>query len=147
MRPPEIHPLMKYLSQPFVFYYRAWIRLRCKCFSLLVSGAFAHFGKEASLMYPIRLSGEKRISIGDRVYVGAGSWLQSLPDGANKAVAIPLGSGNQHCRQCRNFGGSECILEEDVLLRATFTSQTTCTSTRRRTVPIVSQGLDKILLY
>ena len=142
---PEIHPLMKYLGQSFVFCYRAWIRLRCKFFSLLVAGAFAHFGKKASLMYPVRLSGERRISIGDRVYVGAGSWLQSLPDGANKSVAISLGAGTSIAGSAVISAVRNVILEEDVLLARNVYISDHSHKYAERNSPIVSQGLDKIL--
>ena len=69
---------MNTLSRLFLFGYRGWVRLSCKIFSLLISGAFAQFGRKTVLMYPLRLGGEERIAIGDRVFFGAGSWLQAL---------------------------------------------------------------------
>ena len=49
---------MKRLSRLIVSGYRASIRLRSKSFSLLISGAFARFGRKTVLMYPLRLVGK-----------------------------------------------------------------------------------------
>lgn len=136
--------LMTYLSRLFLLYYRAYIRLRCKCFSVLVSGAFAHFGKETGLMYPIRLSGENRISIGDGVFVGAGSWLQSLPDGANQAVAISIGSGTSIAGNAVISAVRDVCLEEDVLLARNVYISDHMHKYTQTDSPILSQGLDKI---
>src|SRR4051794_34857706 len=83
---------MKSIARLFLFAYRMSIRLKCKCFSLLVAGAFAQFGKKTVLMCPVRLSGEDRIAIGHKVFIGAGSWLQTLPNGQNRSIAIVIGS-------------------------------------------------------
>jgi hypothetical protein len=47
--------------------------VRAKTFSLAASGAFASFGVRSVIEPPVRLAGEARISIGDDVFVGAGS--------------------------------------------------------------------------
>ena len=60
----------------FVALYRTWRRLVTKLFSVGVGGAFAHFGRRSVIELPVRLDGERRIHIGDQVYVGANSWLQ-----------------------------------------------------------------------
>jgi lipopolysaccharide O-acetyltransferase len=66
---------------------RAW----GKGFSLLAGGAFAEFGAHSVVQPPVRLAGERRIAIGSDVWVGAGSWLQSLSDG--DGVALRIGDG------------------------------------------------------
>ena len=55
--------------------YRLAIRLRTKSFAVLAGRAFASFGKESVIELPVRLTGEEYIAIGERVYIGAGSWL------------------------------------------------------------------------
>jgi serine acetyltransferase len=135
---------MKYLGQLILFVYRSVIRVKSKCFSLLISGAFARFGKKTVLITPIRLSGEERIAIGDEVYVGAGSWLQTLPDGDNQSVAISIGSGTRIAGACVISAVRNVSLEPDVLLaRNVYISDHThkYTQTER---PIHAQGLDKI---
>lgn len=135
---------MKLLGRVFLHSYRALVRLRCKCFSLLVCGAFADFGKSTVLTTPIRLSGENRISLGERVFIGANSWLQALPDGANTSVAIAIGDGTSMAGACVISAVRSVRLEEGVLLaRNVYISDHIhrYTDTRR---PILSQGLDKI---
>src|SRR4029077_4719972 len=100
----------------FLIGYRFSIRLRCKLFSLLVSGAFARFGRKTVLMYPLRLGGEDRIAIGDRVFFGAGCWLQALPDGDKRSVALSIGNGSSSSGGCVISAVRSVILEEDVLL-------------------------------
>jgi acetyltransferase-like isoleucine patch superfamily enzyme len=74
-----------------LFVYRVAQRAHGKVFSLLVSGAFASFGRRSVLQPPIRLAGERSISIGDDVWVGPGSWLQSI--GAGGGGALTIGDG------------------------------------------------------
>ena len=132
------------MGQLFLFFYRSFHRLRSKCFSLLIAGAFAHFGKRTVLSTPTRLSGEKRISIGDAVFVGAGSWLQALPDGENRSVAIAIGSGTSIAGACVISAVRQVTLEESVLLaRNVYISD----HTHKNSIagePVLSQGLDRI---
>ena len=71
--------------------YRLGQRVLGKGFSLLVGGAFASFGARSVLQPPIRLLGEGSIAIGSDVWVGPGSWLQSLSPEAG--VALSIGDG------------------------------------------------------
>ena len=71
--------------------YRLGQRARGKGFSLLAGGAFAEFGPRSVLQPPVRLAGEARIAIGSDVWVGAGSWLQSLSD--EPGIALAIGDG------------------------------------------------------
>jgi len=135
---------MKFLSWLFVSGYRASIRLRAKIFSLLISGAFAHFGRKTVVMYPLRLNGEDRIAIGDHVFIGPGSWLQTLPDGDNLSVAVSIGKG------CSSAGATvisavrSVILEENVLLARNVYISDHIHKYSDIDIPIMAQGLDKI---
>jgi acetyltransferase-like isoleucine patch superfamily enzyme len=72
--------------------YRLFVLGRNKTFSVLASGAFAEFGSHTVIELPVRVSGERRIALGSRVFVGAGAWLQALdhPEGGD-GVAIRIG--------------------------------------------------------
>jgi acetyltransferase-like isoleucine patch superfamily enzyme len=76
----------------FVSAYREWTRVRAKAFSMASSGAFAAYGARSVLQPPIRLGGERHISVGSDVFVGAGSWLQVLGDHAEPALLIGDGT-------------------------------------------------------
>jgi acetyltransferase-like isoleucine patch superfamily enzyme len=71
--------------------YRLGQRALGKGFSLLAGGAFAEFGAGTVLQPPVRVAGEAAIAIGRDVWVGAGSWLQSLSEGPG--IALVIGDG------------------------------------------------------
>jgi acetyltransferase-like isoleucine patch superfamily enzyme len=135
---------MKYFSRSFLLLYRASIRLRCKIFSLLIAGAFARFGRKTVLMNPLRLDGEERIAVGNRVFIGSGSWLQVLPDGDNKSVAISIGNGTSCAGSCVISSVRSVTLEENVLLARNVYISDHMHKYAGTDVPVMSQGLDKI---
>lgn len=124
--------------------YRAWGRLQCKCFSLLVSGAFAHFGKGTVVAPPIRIFGEERIWFGDRVFVGPSSWLQTLADGDNHSVAISIGSGTSIAGACVISAARDVVVEENVLLARNVYISDHIHKYTQIGKPILAQGIDKI---
>jgi acetyltransferase-like isoleucine patch superfamily enzyme len=79
--------------------YRILVRARDKGFSLLARRAFASFGARSVIQLPVRLAGERRIAIGEGVFVGAGSWLQVL-DGPDPSVALTIGDGTSIAGSC-----------------------------------------------
>jgi acetyltransferase-like isoleucine patch superfamily enzyme len=113
-------------------------------FSLLISGAFADFGSKTVLMYPLRLKGEERIAIGDSVFIGPGSWLQTLPDGQNQSVAIWIGAGTSCAGACVISAVRSVSLEEKVLLARNVYISDHIHKYVDRDVPVMAQGLDKI---
>lgn len=124
--------------------YKGLIRARSKCFSLLISGAFANFGKRTVLIPPVRLSGEHRIFIGDNVFIGSGSWLQTLANGDDCSIAISIGSGTSIAGAC-TISAVECVtIEENVLLARNVYISDHMHRHTSITVPILHQGLDKI---
>ncbi len=135
---------MKILGTLSLFLYRLGIRVRSKLFSVLVSGAFAGFGRQSTIIYPLRVSGERRIRIGDRVFIGAGSWLQTLPDPGNSSVALSIGNGTSIAGNCVISAVRSIKLGEEVLLaRNVYISDHIHKYTGRNT-SILDQGLDKI---
>jgi acetyltransferase-like isoleucine patch superfamily enzyme len=64
---------------------------RNKAFSLSVGGAFAAFGRQSVLQLPVRLDGEDRIAVGERVFVGSASWLQVVGD--DPTARLTIGDG------------------------------------------------------
>jgi lipopolysaccharide O-acetyltransferase len=135
---------MKTLSRLFIVFYRGFLRLRYKVFSLLIAGGFAQFGRRTILESPLRLVGEDRIAIGDRVFIGAGSWLQTIPDGDNRSVAITIGSGSSVSGTCVISAVRSVVLEEDVLLARNVYIADHMHKYIQTDLPIQAQGLDKI---
>jgi acetyltransferase-like isoleucine patch superfamily enzyme len=90
-------------------------RLRAKGFSLLSRGAFASFGARSVIQPPVRLGGVHRISVGNDVFVGAGSWLQVL-EGPGDEPALAIGDGTSVAGGCVLSAASSVRLGRKVLL-------------------------------
>jgi acetyltransferase-like isoleucine patch superfamily enzyme len=94
-----VNPLHRTISRVFLATVSGVKRTTGKTFSMLASGAFAHFGRRSVLQPPILLHGQSRIAIGSGVYVGRGSWLQVL-DGPGSGVALEIGDGTSIVGGC-----------------------------------------------
>lgn len=90
----------------FIDIYRFARRVEAKVFSLAAARSFAHFGSRSVIEPPLRVWGEDRISIGDDVFVGAGSWLQAFDA---ESASIEIGDGT-------SIAGS-CVLSAAVSIR------------------------------
>lgn len=135
---------MKSLGPIALCCYRGSIRLKAKLFSLLVSGAFARFGRRSVFIPPLRVSGEARIAVGEGVFVGAGAWLQTLPDGKNLSPALLIGDRVSIAGLCVLSAVRSVELESDVLLaRNVYISDHShkFDDTER---PVLAQGIDNI---
>jgi acetyltransferase-like isoleucine patch superfamily enzyme len=135
---------MRQIGRLFLFLGQGYTRLKCKLFSILVSGAFAHFGRRTMLMCPVRLAGTGRISIGDDVFIGPGSWLQSLPVEDKKCIAISIGKGTSIAGACVISAVRRVVLEEEVLLARNVYISDHMHKFTESNVPILAQGVDKI---
>lgn len=81
----------------FLDLYRLYVRVRAKCFSALIGRGFASFGPDSVIQPPTRIAGEKNISIGRGVFVGAGSWLQVI---GGDGVVLAIGDGTSIAGNC-----------------------------------------------
>lgn len=61
--------------------WRLAVSARDKGFTIAARRSFASWGKGSSIRLPIRLYGERAISVGQRVIIGEGCWLQTLGAG------------------------------------------------------------------
>ncbi len=95
--------------------YRLAARAYAKTFSLAVSGAFGSFGARSVLVPPVRLVGESRIAVGDDVYVGRGSWLQTL-EGPERGGVLEIGDGTSIAGRCVLSAARSVRLGRRVLL-------------------------------
>jgi acetyltransferase-like isoleucine patch superfamily enzyme len=99
----------------FLGSYRLVGRVWAKAFSLVAGGAFASFGRRTVLEPPIRLGGERRIAVGNDVFIGRGSWLQVL-DGEGDGVALEIGDGTSIVGFCVLSAAQSVRLGEKVLI-------------------------------
>jgi acetyltransferase-like isoleucine patch superfamily enzyme len=106
--------LRRVSGSAFVSAHRFWTEARDKAFSLLVSGAFASFGKGSVIQLPVTIWGERRIVIGDKVFVGAGSWLRVIDSSGE--VAIVIGDGTSIAGDCVLSAAQSIRLGRNVLL-------------------------------
>lgn len=135
---------MRTLGVIFLSFFRLLSRVRNKSFSILISGAFARFGKNSTLTLPIRIGGEERISIGDGVFVGADSWIQTLPDGDNRSIALVIADGTSIAASCVISAMRSVVLEQNVLLARNVYISDHSHKYDDPKIPILEQGQDKI---
>ena len=140
----RIAKMIRSISRLFVSLYRARGRVKSKCFSILISGSFRAFGKRTVLTPPLRLSGEDRIEIGSHVFLGAGCWLQVLPDGANRATAITIGSGTSISGESVISAVRQVTLGENVLVARNVYIADHIHHYTGIDLPILAQGVTKI---
>jgi acetyltransferase-like isoleucine patch superfamily enzyme len=125
--------------------YKTIHRLASRCVSTAISGAFAGFGKRSVLDLPVRLSGEQRIVIGDDVFIGPGSWLQTVLDDENHAPAVRIGNRTSIAGACVISAARSVVLEEDVLLARNVYVADHIHRYSDVSQPIREQGIDKVL--
>jgi acetyltransferase-like isoleucine patch superfamily enzyme len=95
--------------------YRGYGRARAKLFSIASGGAFAAFGARSVLQPPVRVGGERWISIGADVFIGGGSYLQVL-HGADGAGRLEVGDGTSVTGSCVISAAHSVRLGRNVLL-------------------------------
>jgi lipopolysaccharide O-acetyltransferase len=91
---------------------------------------------------PVRLRGERRIAIGDDIYIGAGSWLQSLGDG--DAVALRIGSGTSIAGGCVLSAASSIVLGRKVLVARNVYVADHSHAFGDTTRAVLDQGIDRV---
>jgi lipopolysaccharide O-acetyltransferase len=123
--------------------YRGAFRAWSKLFSLAVGGAFASFGRHSVLQPPIRLGGERRIAVGSGVFVGAGSWLQTL-DGYGDSVALELGDGTSIVGGCVLSAAVSVRLGRNVLFARNVYVSDHSHAFENPELPVLAQGIDRV---
>ena len=136
--------LNKLTGKFFYNSYQSLGRLSAKVFSIMISGAFADFGKKSILVPPTRLTRIERIKIGNNVFIGANFWLQTIPDGDNISPAISIGDNTSIVGFGVISAVRQVIIEDNVLIaRNLYISDHTHKFTDNK-LPILEQGVEKI---
>jgi acetyltransferase-like isoleucine patch superfamily enzyme len=123
--------------------YRLGVRARSKVFSVITADAFASFGSGSVLQLPIRLAGEARIAIGADVFVGAGSWLQTLGEGG-MAVKLQIGDGTSIAGNCVLSAARSVRLGKRVLLARNVYISDHIHAYRDQGKAVMDQGLERV---
>jgi acetyltransferase-like isoleucine patch superfamily enzyme len=133
--------MRRLLGTSFLALWRTQRRARSRAFSALVSGGFASFGRNTVLETPVRLSGEGRIALAGDVYVGPGSWLQTVPHNGARTVALVVGDGAQMSGGCVISAAASVTVGRNALLaRNVYVSDHNHTF-GSRSRPVVEQGI------
>jgi lipopolysaccharide O-acetyltransferase len=130
------------LGKAFLAIHRGRSRASGKAFSLLGAGGFHSFGDRSVLQPPIRLNGEHRITIGDAVYIGAGSWLQVLGDGDE--VALTIGDGTSIVGGCTLSAAESIAVGRHVLMARNVYIADHMHAFDDPTRPVMDQGITRI---
>jgi lipopolysaccharide O-acetyltransferase len=98
--------------------YRGWVRTRDRLFAIGCRGAFSSFGRGSVVQLPVRLNGESRIAVGSDVFVGSGSWLQTLQSSAGDGSGgtIHIGDGTSIAGSCVLSAASSIRIGRKVLM-------------------------------
>jgi len=127
----------------FLSAYRLWRRAVAKSFSLLAGGGFAEFGRRTVLEPPIRLGGERKMRIGNDVYVGPGSWLQVL-EAADATVALEIDDGTNIVGACVISAARSVRIGRDVLMARNVYIADHMHAFENPALPVIKQGIDRV---
>jgi acetyltransferase-like isoleucine patch superfamily enzyme len=137
-----VHYVRKVVGRRFLGVYRFVVRAEGKAFSLACAGAFHSFGHHTVIQPPLRLSGERRIAVGDNVSVGPRCWFQVL--GGGDGVAITIGSGTGVVGDCVLSAASSITIGKQVLFARGIYVSDHSHAFDDPTTAIRDQGIDKI---
>lgn len=127
------------LSRAALAGYRNTTGLRDKAFSVAVGRSFGSFGRQSVLQLPVRLDGERGIEIGDRVFVGASSWLQTFGEGR-----LRIGDGTALSGHAVLSAASELVIGRRVLMARGVYLADHGHAHADLTRPVIEQGLANI---
>lgn len=117
-------------------------RIRDKLWSMLASGAFREFGSKSVIALPVRLVGAGRMSIGHRVYVGPGSWLQCI--GGEDQPGLAIGDDTKIAGACVVSAADDVRIGSGVLVASNVYIADHSHAFDEADVPVNEQGIDRI---
>jgi lipopolysaccharide O-acetyltransferase len=123
--------------------YRAVGRARAKAFSTACGGAFGAFGPRSVVQPPVRLGGERWISVGADVFVGSDSYLQVLYDAAG-AGRLEIGDGTSITGACVISAARSVRLGRNVLLARNVYIADHRHAFEDRSRPVLAQGVEQV---
>jgi lipopolysaccharide O-acetyltransferase len=123
--------------------YRQGTRARDKAFSLLVSSSFASYGARSVLQLPVRVTGERRIRIGNDVFIGAGCWLQ-IEGPKHGEVAMEIGDGTSIVGGCVISAASSVRIGRSVLMARNVYVADHMHAFESTEEPVLTQGITRV---
>lgn len=127
-------------------WFRFAARVRDKMFTWLVAGSFRRLGSRTTLAMPFRTGGEKFIEIGDRVFVGAGSWIEVMRDNSFAAgqAVISIGSGTTMSGNCTITAVRKVDIGRNVLIARNVHISDHFHAFENRDLPVKDQGVARV---
>lgn len=121
-------------------------KARDKMFTWLASGSFLRIGSRTTLAMPVRLGGERFIEIGDRVFVGPGSWIETMIEDMREpeGVVISIGSGTSISGNCTITAVRRVQIGQNVLIARNVHISDHFHAFENRELPVKDQGIDRI---
>jgi acetyltransferase-like isoleucine patch superfamily enzyme len=123
--------------------YNNYKRGRDKAWSLLIGRAFLSFGSGSVLSLPIRLAGVEGISIGNGVFVGPNSWLQTIPEPESTA-RLTIGHNTSIAGAVVISVVDRVTLGRSVLLAKNVYISDHIHAYNQKGVPVKDQGVDRV---
>jgi lipopolysaccharide O-acetyltransferase len=74
-------------------------RLRTRAFTALLRGSFGSCAPSARIQYPLRLNGERGVSIGDGVFIASNCWLATYEHDGRQG-RLKIGDGTRITGYC-----------------------------------------------
>ncbi|HEY2141465.1 MAG TPA: acyltransferase [Solirubrobacteraceae bacterium] len=121
--------------------YNLWRELHARIFSTMVARSFLSCGEGTRLVPPIEVYGPKRIVIGERVHVGAGSWFHT----ADEHARLEIGDGTRMSGLCVLSAAERVRLGRAVLLGRNVYVADHTHGVGLAGVPVYEQELEKVM--
>ncbi|HUA75230.1 MAG TPA: acyltransferase [Solirubrobacteraceae bacterium] len=99
----------------FAELHRTYQRLHTRVFSALLRPSFASFAPSARVQHPLRLDGERRISIGTNVFIASNCWLATYEVNGHGGE-LEIGEGTRITGYCVLAAAARVTLGRSVLL-------------------------------
>src|SRR3954462_2353847 len=128
----------------FLAAYRLLERLRGSLFTTLCRSSFCAIGHGSVLVPPIRVAGENKIEVGQRVFIGRNCWLQVIGDHHNADVIISIGDETSIGGSCTITAVESVVVEPRVLMAGNVYISDHTHAHSSRVTPIKDQGVTNV---
>lgn len=95
--------------------YRIKLKLRIILYKLFNKRHFGAFGRNVTIVQPLKIEGKKNIFLGDHVSIANLVWLAALPHTGEQTVRLKIGSGTSIGHFNHIYATKSIIIGKDVL--------------------------------
>ena len=123
---------------------RLWHRARDRAFATALRTSFLSYGHRTVVQPPVRLKGEDRIALGSDVFIGAGSWLQTIRQEHDDAPLIEIGDRTSMSGSCVVSAAREIKIGKAVLFARNVYVSDHNHAYADTGIPVLDQGVDAV---